>query len=170
VSLLSANLKNAYNQIHYLKYSSVCLKRIKGMNMPIQKKEESRQYRIECVTQLGVTLIELMVVVIIIGLLATLIFPSFEQHMLTVRRGDGITQLLRLKLQQESFRIENTHYAKTEQLSLPSTEYYTFIVTDISAKTYTMTAIAKGSQMNDKNCLTMQIDQSLNKTPVHCFF
>jgi type IV pilus assembly protein PilE len=170
VSLLSANLKNAYNQIRYLKYSSVCLKRIKGMNMPIQKKKESCQYRVECFAQLGVTLIELMVVVIIIGLLATLIFPSFEQHILTVRRGNGITQLLRLKLQQESFRTENTRYAKTEQLSIPTTEYYTFSVTDVSATTYTMTAKAKGSQTDDKKCLAMHIDQSLNKTPVHCFF
>jgi type IV pilus assembly protein PilE len=170
VSLLSANLKNAYNQIRYLKYSSVCLKRIKGMNMPIQKKKESCQYRVEYFAQLGVTLIELMVVVIIIGLLATLIFPSFEQHILTVRRGNGITQLLRLKLQQESFRTENTRYAKTEQLSIPTTEYYTFSVTDVSATTYTMTAKAKGSQTDDKKCLAMHIDQSLNKTPVHCFF
>jgi type IV pilus assembly protein PilE len=140
------------------------------MKMPIQKKEEGRQYRVECFAQLGVTLIELMVVVIIIGILTTLIFPSFEQYILTVRRVDGITQLLRLKLQQESFRIENTRYAKAEQLSLPTTEYYTFSVTDISATTYTMTAKAKGSQMDDKKCLAMQIDQSLNKTPVHCFF
>ncbi|MFT6284018.1 MAG: type IV pilus assembly protein PilE [Arenicella sp.] len=140
------------------------------MNMPNQKKGGNNQDSIQFYAQCGVTLIELMVVVIIIGLLATLIFPSFQQHILTARRGDGITQLLRLKIQQEAFRIENISYAKTKQLSLPTTEYYTFIVTDVSAKTYTVTANAKGSQMDDKKCLAMQIDQSMNKTPVHCFF
>lgn len=111
-----------------------------------------------------------MVVVIIIGVLATLIFPSFQQHILAARRGDGITQLMRLKIQQEAFRLENIRYAKTEQLSLPASEYYTFTITDVSAKTYTMTAKAKGTQMADKKCLAMQIDQSLNKIPVNCFF
>jgi type IV pilus assembly protein PilE len=139
------------------------------MNMPIQKKGGYSQDSVEFCSKCGMTLIELMVVVIIIGLLATLIIPSFQQHILAARRGDGITQLLRLKIQQEAFRIENISYAKTEQLSLPTNEYYTFVVTDVSAKTYTMTAKAKGSQMADKKCLVMQIDQSLNKTPVYCF-
>lgn len=117
----------------------------------------------------GFTIIELMVVVIILGVLATLIFPSFEQQIVNSRRGDGITQLLRLKIQQEAFRVEQNSYAKTEQLSLPSSEYYTFAVTNVSSTTYTIAAKAIGSQQTDKNCLTMQIDQSLNKTPAHCF-
>ncbi|MEP1447612.1 MAG: type IV pilin protein [Paraglaciecola sp.] len=120
-------------------------------------------------TQFGVTLIELMVVVIIIGVLASVIFPSFQQQILASRRGDGITQLLRLKIQQESFRLENISYAKTGQLSLPESEYYTFVVSGVSATTYRISANAKGSQLADEKCLSMQIDQSLNKTPADCF-
>lgn len=137
--------------------------------MLIQYKDENRQYSFKVRAQFGITLIELMIVVIIIGVLATLIFPSFEQQILTARRGDGITHLLRLKIQQEAFRIENISYAKTAQLGLPTNEYYTFVVTDVSATTYTITAKAKGSQLSDEKCLVMQIDQSLNKTPAHCF-
>jgi type IV pilus assembly protein PilE len=140
------------------------------MNMPIQEKEKNSQDSVEIRAQLGVTLLELMVVVIIIGVLATLIFPSFEKQILAARRGDGITHLLRLKIQQEAFRIENVSYAKTEQLGLPTSQYYTFVVSDVSATTYTITAKAIGSQMSDKTCLAIQIDQSLNKTPTHCFF
>jgi type IV pilus assembly protein PilE len=137
--------------------------------MLIKTKETRNRYTPELFAELGMTLIELMVVVIIIGVLATLIFPSFEQQISAARRGDGITQLLRLKIQQEAYRIENISYAKTEQLSLPTSEYYVFIVSDASATTYTITAKAKGSQKSDKKCLVMQIDQSLNKTPIHCF-
>lgn len=137
--------------------------------MPLKKQGLRHLSYFERRAKLGMTLIELMVVVIIIGVLASLIFPSFEQHILASRRGDGVTQLLRLKIQQEAFRIENISYANTEQLSLPTSEYYTFVVTDESATTYTITATAKGSQLADQTCLTMQIDQSMNKTPANCF-
>lgn len=137
--------------------------------MPSYKKKITSHIHLEFRTQLGITLIELMVVVIIIGVLATLIFPSFQQQILASRRGDGITQLLRLKIQQESFRLDNISYAKTEQLSLPESEYYTFVVSDVSATTYRISANAKGSQLADEKCLSIQIDQSLNKTPADCF-
>jgi type IV pilus assembly protein PilE len=140
------------------------------MNMPIQNKGNISLRHFGSCTQFGMTLIELMVVVIIIGVLATLIFPSFEKQILAARRGDGITQLLRLKIQQEAFRLDNNSYAKTAQLGLPNSEYYAFMVTDVSATTYTITAKAKGSQLADVKCLAMQIDQSLNKTPTNCFF
>jgi type IV pilus assembly protein PilE len=119
--------------------------------------------------ELGMTLIELMTVVMIIAVLATLIFPTFQQRILAARRGDAVTQLLRLKIQQENFRMENVGYAKTEQISMPTSEFYTFVVANVSAKTYMLTAKAKGRQMSDERCLIMQIDQSFNKTPIHCF-
>jgi type IV pilus assembly protein PilE len=121
-------------------------------------------------TQRGMTLIELMVVLIIIGVLASLIFPSFQQQILTSRRGDGITQLMQLKIQQEAYRIENISYAKIEFLSIPNNEYYSFDVVDVSATTFTILATAKASQLKDESCITMQINQSLEKTPVQCFF
>ncbi len=57
--------------------------------------------------KLGTTLIELMVVVVVMGILTILVMPSFSKQILATRRGDGVTHLLRLKLQQEAFRIEN---------------------------------------------------------------
>ena len=138
--------------------------------MPTQTKRRGRQYSLKVCAQWGITLVELMAVIVIMGILTTLIFPSFERQILVARRGDGITHLLRLKIQQETFRIENVSYAKTEQLGLPISKYYAFIVTQVSASTYTITAQAKGNQMSDKECLVMKIDQSINKTPAHCFF
>ena len=140
------------------------------MSVLIKRIEKNYRDNKESSNKLGMTLIELMVVVVIIGILTILIFPSFSQQILAARRGDGVTYLLRLKLQQEAFRIENISYATTQQLNLPISKYYTFIVTDVSATTYTITAKAKGSQISDTTCLAMQIDQSLNKIPSKCFF
>ena len=139
------------------------------MDTPMRKKEKERLVCFGLRMEWGMTMIELMTVVVIIAVLATLIFPTFQQQILAARRNDAVTQLLRLKIQQENFRMENIGYAKTEQISMPTSEYYTFVVTNVSAKTYMLTAKAKGSQMSDKGCLIMQIDQSLNKTPLHCF-
>ncbi|MCF2948345.1 prepilin-type N-terminal cleavage/methylation domain-containing protein [Paraglaciecola aquimarina] len=125
----------------------------------------------ELVTQKfqGMTLVELMLVVLIIGLLATLVFPSFQKQIQQARRNDGINQLLRLKLQQEAFRTKNNSYALAKQLSLPTSDYYTFSIDNVSATTYELVATAKGSQVADKTCKVLSINQSMHKTPAGCF-
>lgn len=138
--------------------------------MLLQLKGKSRRSVKFCRAMRAMSLIELMLVVVILGILASLIFPSFKQQIMISRRGDGISQLLQLKIQQESFRIENNSYASSEQLTLPSSEYYTFSVSDESATTYSLKATAKGSQLEDKSCKVLSLDQSMNKTPIDCFF
>lgn len=138
--------------------------------MLLQLKENNRPAVKFCRAIRAMSLIELMLVVVIIGIIASLILPSFKQQIMISRRGDGISQLLQLKIQQESFRIENNSYASSEQLTLPSSEYYTFSVSDESATTYSLKATAKGSQLEDKSCKVLTLDQSMNKTPIDCFF
>lgn len=138
--------------------------------MLLQLKEKNRPAVKFCRAIRAMSLIELMLVVVIIGIIASLILPSFKQQIMISRRGDGISQLLQLKIQQESFRIENNSYASSEQLTLPSSEYYTFSVSDESATTYSLKATAKGSQLEDKSCKVLSLDQSMNKTPIDCFF
>ena len=138
--------------------------------MLLQLKGKSRRSVKFCRAMRAMSLIELMLVVVILGILASLIFPSFKQQIMISRRGDGISQLLQLKIQQESFRIENNSYASSEQLTLPSSEYYTFSVSDESATTYSLKATAKGSQLEDKSCKVLSLDPSMNKTPIDCFF
>lgn len=138
--------------------------------MLLQLKGKSRRSVKFCRAMRAMSLIELMLVVVILGILASLIFPSFKQQIMISRRGDGISQLLQLKIQQESFRIENNSYASSEQLTLPSSEYYTFSVSNESATTYSLKATAKGSQLEDKSCKVLSLDQSMNKTPIDCFF
>ena len=117
----------------------------------------------------GMTLIELMVVVAIVALLALLVYPSYQEHIMKSRRSDGATQLLRLKVQQESYRLNNPSYATDTQLTLPASDYYDFSVVNVSATTFTLVAIAKGAQLADSICQTLAIDQSMHKTPAQCW-
>jgi type IV pilus assembly protein PilE len=117
----------------------------------------------------GMSLLELMVVVSIIGILVIMVFPSYQQHILKSRRADCAIQLLRMKMQQESFRLHNVSYATTSELSLPQNDYFDFSVVNVSATTYTLVAQAKGSQQKDSACQTLALDQSMHKTPLLCW-
>lgn len=117
----------------------------------------------------GMTLIELMITVAIIGIIASIAIPSFQNQILDARRGDGMTQLLQLQMQQESYRLENNSYATSAQLGLPVSDYYTFTSTAVSATAYTLTATAKSSQTDDSGCTTLTLDQSMNKAPSACW-
>ncbi|MBS0357774.1 MAG: prepilin-type N-terminal cleavage/methylation domain-containing protein [Proteobacteria bacterium] len=60
---------------------------------------------------LGFTLIELIIVITIIGILATLAFPSYEKYIIKTRRIDGQTALLNLAAQMEHYFFQHHTYA-----------------------------------------------------------
>lgn len=117
----------------------------------------------------GMTLIELMITVTIVGIIAAVAVPSYQSQIRDSRRQDGMKVLLQLKIQQEAFRLTNNSYATAAQLALPASDYYTFSVSNIGATTYTLTATAKSSQTSDAGCTTVNLDQSMNKTPANCW-
>ena len=117
----------------------------------------------------GITLIELMIAVAIVGIIAMIAIPSFQGQIVDSRRGEAITQLLQLQMQQEAYRLENNSYATVAQMAIPASEFYTFTASDISATQYTLIATAKGSQTADSACSPLQLDQSMNKTPAACW-
>ena len=61
----------------------------------------------------GFTLIELMIVVVIIGVLASIAYPSYQKYTTSTRRTDAQSALLQLANQQERFFTECNYYATT---------------------------------------------------------
>ena len=59
----------------------------------------------------GMTLIELMAVVIIVGILAAVAIPMYTGYMVRARRADAKTALEQLRASQEMFRAERGRYA-----------------------------------------------------------
>ncbi len=64
-------------------------------------------------TQRGVTLIELVVVMIIVGILAAVAIPSYRNYVLRSQRSDAKDALLALATQQEKHYLQCNTYATT---------------------------------------------------------
>jgi type IV pilus assembly protein PilE len=120
-------------------------------------------------TSQGWNLIELMVVLAIIGILATLIFPSLQDRMVKARRGDAQNELFKLKIKQEDYRLNHVSFATGSEMPLPVSEYYEFSIVNVSATTFTLVALATEKQAADSRCQTLALDQSMTRTPSDCW-
>lgn len=63
--------------------------------------------------QRGVSLLELMIVVVIVGIIASIAFPSYTQFILRAKRTAAKSVILRVADRQEQFFADNKQYATT---------------------------------------------------------
>jgi type IV pilus assembly protein PilE len=121
--------------------------------------------------QRGVTLIELMIVVVIAAILASIAIPSYRSYVLRTHRTEARTALMALAAGQEKFYVQNNRYADTAELEdappgglgLPDTTengWYTIAIVDGDAEGYSATATATGGQSEDTHCASFSIDQA----------
>jgi type IV pilus assembly protein PilE len=112
--------------------------------------------------QNGFSLIELMVVVAIIGILATIAVPSYQDSVLRGARGDGMTAMLDIMREQEDFFANNyTYTTNLTELNYPvavTTESGRYRITastcdngdDLTA-CVKLTGVPQNGQQNDGN-------------------
>lgn len=127
----------------------------------------------------GMTLIELMLVVAIIAILASIAYPSYQRHLLKAHRITVLGDLAKIQLELE--RHYNGSYASAAQAVLPggvchfcTRDQRQFELSVSSALTsYTITATVKGSQTGDKCKGSSYSELTLNSigqhTPNNCW-
>lgn len=127
----------------------------------------------------GFSLIELMIAVAILGILAAVAFPSYQEHVARARRADAKSVLLEATQFMERVYTERGAYNKKSDgtagttlaaIGFPSgltqapkdgaSKYYDIRLDgDLAADTFTMAAAPKGAQANDK-CGTLTLSNA----------
>jgi type IV pilus assembly protein PilE len=121
--------------------------------------------------QHGVTLIELIVVMIIVGILAAVAIPSYRAYVLRSQRADAKDALLALATAQEKFYLQCNTYA-TDIANAPSCAdgelqgtdaskngWYDLAIDAADATSYTVSAVAAAgeNQFQDEACRTYRV-------------
>jgi type IV pilus assembly protein PilE len=116
--------------------------------------------------QPGFTLIELMLVIVILGILAAVALPAYQNQVLKGRRADAITALSSIQQVQERMRSNRSMYISTlGDLGLPETsEPYQLSLSGVGnppsfAAGFTATATPRsgGLQASDDKCASLFI-------------
>lgn len=122
--------------------------------------------------QAGVTLIELLIVVVIIAILGTIAVPTYRSYLLRAQRTEATATLLRIQAAQEKFFVQNNTFASDLESAPPaglgvpaitSSGYYDLTVTLLeegSGYRLTATPHAGGGQQDDQHCAVISVDHN----------
>jgi type IV pilus assembly protein PilE len=121
--------------------------------------------------QRGVTLIELMTVVVVLAILASIAVPAYRSYLLRSHRTDATIALLRIQAAQEKFFLQNMRYADDLTAAPPgglgasavSDEgRYDLILERRGANGYRARAVPRpgGGQTDDTKCTELSIDEA----------
>ena len=119
----------------------------------------------------GVTLMELMIVVVILGILTAVAYPSYRQYVAKAKRNDAKACLLQVATMEERFYLQNNFYtANMTDLGFGADPFvtdsnsYTCSVTAASPAAYSATATYLKADAEAGKCATFSIDGRGAKT------
>lgn len=122
----------------------------------------------------GLTLIELIVTLSIIGILAVVGIPSYYTYLVESRRSDAFNTLRENQLIIEQYINANGITPTGAQVTLAATSpagFYDIVYTRVSDERYRIvaTAVADTSQENDTACATLTLVSEMDSIyPIEC--
>ena len=114
----------------------------------------------------GITLIELMIVVVIVSILAAVAYPNYQEFTARAKRNEARAALLRLATNQERFYLNNNTFTQdltalgfaTTPVWETETGYYDIQVTAANASNFTATATYKHGGREATKCRIFTIN------------
>ncbi len=120
----------------------------------------------------GVSLLELMIVVVIIGVMASIAYPSYRDYAARAKRNEARNGLLQIANLQERFYLQNNTYT-TDMTNLgfalasdnhTDTGSYNIDVPQADANGFTAIGTYLNGDLEATRCLTFQIDGTGTRT------
>ena len=118
----------------------------------------------------GFTLIEIMVVVALVGILASIALTSYQSQTRKTRRYAAQSCLMEQAQYMERYYTTASNPMTYTAASLPSAacrtnlaSYYSFSLTSAS-QAFSVQAVASGAQTGDTSCLTLALNQAAQQT------
>ena len=117
--------------------------------------------------QQGITLVELIITIVIVGILSSIAYPGFNKYLQQSRRSEAHDALIQIANLQELFFLQKQRYASLSELGLktfPDNSHttennYYLITATVASASYRLTATAIGTQTHDTECQTFTLAQ-----------
>jgi type IV pilus assembly protein PilE len=118
--------------------------------------------------QAGMTLLELMIALLIIGILTGIAVPSYRAYVMRTNRTDAKTSLLATAAALERCYTRFSRY-NAGGCNVPASAasrdgLYTISVATPSPATFALTAVPQGKQAGDTGCANFGLDQANTRT------
>lgn len=115
----------------------------------------------------GITLLELMIVVVIVGIMAAIAYPNYREYAARAKRNEARAALLQIATNQERFYLQNNTYtadmrnlgfAARDDVLTETESYIIDVAEDADANGFTATATYQLADGEAAKCQTFQID------------